>query len=299
MRNSILGLAGLVMVLFAPGVQAQSLSENYSILSAFKDVSNFSYAATRFGFSLFNDTGDDLFVNSISFLPGFGYDTAIGLDSPGIYDSTQPLGSAIAPDSSFQIYNAVERFDAVDPSVLNGIYNFSLEVFGGTSDSSFDFLGSLDYQIRIADGINVSITQAIATPNTIAAGQTTTVNLTVTNDDFTETFVTTTWWYSNGGMMQGDDNLENGQFVGNWYDQSIGPESSRSGDHTTWDASIATALGGYSPSLGIRGGLYFGDEFDLSAPAVPIVTVVPEPASVGLIVISAALLLRRRRGSVV
>jgi len=132
------------------------------------------------------------FINSIDLPPGVGYDAAIGLASPFDLDSSQPFRTAITPDAGFSVFNAVERFDAVDPLVANGIYNFSLEVFGGDSDISFNSLAFLDYQIHIANGINVSISQIVATPDTISAGETTTVNLTVTNDDFTETFITTT-----------------------------------------------------------------------------------------------------------
>jgi len=144
MRSATLGASVLFMLSITSGLMAQSFNLNSSILSAFKDVSNFSYSATRFGFSLLNDGAETIFINSIDFLPGVGYDAAIGLASPFDLDSSQPLGTAIAPDAGFFVFNAVERFDAVDPLAANGIYDFSLEVFGGDSDISFNSLAFLD-----------------------------------------------------------------------------------------------------------------------------------------------------------
>ena len=285
MSKSILLAMTLSLPLATPVLMAApAIGPNASILSGLKVVSNFASSDTRFGFNLYNSPADPpLYINSIDFIPGAGYDANIALASPGSVFSTNrgayTLGTAIDPDTAFWLYNAVQRSGAVDAAVANGIYDFNLEIKGGDNPSATDVLGEIPYQIRIADGVNVSITAVTATPSTIHAGQTATVGLTVTNSDLVETFVTTTWYYLNGGMEQGPNHLENGQFVGNWFDQSIAPGGSLTDGHTTWDATAGTPLGDYSPSLGISGGLYNGDDFALAAPGDPLLTVVEYTSS--------------------
>jgi len=295
-RKSILLAICVSLSLAAPVLMAAPIvSPNASILSGLKDVSNFISSDTRFGFNLYNSPADPLlFINSIDLIPSAGYDGNIALASPGAVFSTNhgdySLGTAIGPDTSVYLYNAVQRSGAVDAAVTNGIYGFNVVIKGGGDANATDVLGDIPYQIRIANGVNVSITQVTATPSTIHAGQTTTVGLTVTNSDPNETFVTTTWYYNGGNP------LENGQFVGNWFNQSIAPGESLTGDHTTWDAIAATPLGDYSLSLGVSGGLYNGDDFGLAAPGDPLVTVVvPEPATMGLLALGGLAMLRRRR----
>lgn len=285
MSKSILLAIPLSLLLAAPVLTAAPIvSPNASILSGLKDVSNFTSSVTRFGFNLYNSPTDSpLYINSIDFIPSAGYDANIALVSPGTVFNTNhgayTLGTAIDPDTAFYLYDAVQRSGAVGATVANGIYDFNVKIKGGEDAFATDILGDIPYQICIADGVNISITGVTAMPSTIHAGQTTTVGLTVTNNDLVETFVTTSWYYVNGGMEQGVDHLENGQFVGDWFNQSIAPGGSLTGDHTTWDATAATPLGNYSPNLGITGGLYNGDDFALAAPGDPLLTVVPLSAS--------------------
>jgi hypothetical protein len=280
MRKSILSVIILSLLLAVPALMAApAVVPNIPILSGLKDVSNFASSTTQFGFNLYNSPTDPpLYINSIDFIPGPGYDPNIALISPGSVFSTNhgdySLGTAIAPDTGLYLYNAVQREGAVDALVANGIYDFNVVVIGGEDPSATDILGDIPYQIRIADGVNISITQVTAAPSIIREGVTSTVSLTVTNNDLVETFVTTTWYYSGGGMEQGVNWLENGQFVGDWFNKSIAPEATLTDDHTTWDATAATPLGDYSPNLGITGGLYNGDDFALAAPGDPLITVI-------------------------
>jgi hypothetical protein len=283
MRKSILLVIILSLLLAVPALMAAPVvNPTIPVLSGLKDVSNFASSNTRFGFNLYNSPTDPaLYINSIDFIPGAGYDGNIALASPGTVFSTNQgdysLGTAIAPDTAFYLYNAVQREGAVDALVANGTYDFNVVVIGGEDASATDILADIPYQIRIADGVNISITQVTATPSTIHAGQTSTVSLTITNNDLVETFMVTSWYYVNGGMEQGVNRLENGQFVGNWFNLSIAPDDTLTNDHTTWDATAATPLGDYSPNLGITGGLYNGDDFALAAPGDPLITVVVAP----------------------
>lgn len=282
MRNTILSVITLSLSLAAVLMAAPNVNPNIPLLSGLKDVSNFASSHTQFGFNLYNSPTDPpLYINSIDLIPGAGYDPNIALISPGTVFSTNQgdysLGTAIASDTGFYLYNAVQREGAVDALVANGTYDFNVVVIGGQDASATDILADIPYQIRIADGVNVSITEVTAAPSIIREGVTSTVSLTVTNNDLVETFVTTTWYYTNGGMEQGVNHLENGQFVGNWFNQSIAPEETLTDDHTTWDATAATPLGDYSPNLGISGGLYNGDDFALAAPGDPLITVISGP----------------------
>ncbi len=303
MRKLIVLAAPLALSFAAPLFGAYpGLAPNQSILSGLKDTSNFSSSTTQYGFSLSNGALDPaLYINSIDLVPGVGYDANIGLSAPGVFDTnigSYSLGSPIAPGTGLFLYNAVSRSGNVDSSVSNGIYDFSVQVKGGYDTSATDVLGDLAYQIRIANGVQVTITSITATPGTISAGQSTVLGVTVTNNDSTETWVNTTWFV--GAVSQGANTLNFDSFFPNpawdWFNKSVAPGDSLTGDHSSFSADALTPVGAYSPNVGLVGGLYNGDNFYLNAPGDPLVTVtVPEPTILGFAAISACLLLRRRR----
>ncbi len=305
MRKLIVAAVPLTLSLAASVLMAYpDFSANQSPLSGLKDTSNFSQSTTQYGFRVYNGSSDPaLYINSIDMIHGVGYDPNIALASPGsLFNANQPggytLGTPIAPDTGFFLYNAVERSGEVDASVANGMYNFNLQVKGGYDSSATDVLGDLAYQIRIAEGIRVSITGITATPSSISAGQSTVVGVTITNNDPTETWANTTWYV--GAFSQGGSTLDFNGFEPapgwDWFNKSVAPGASLTGDHSSYSANALTPLGAYTPGLGLVGGLYNGDNFYLAAPGDPLVTVaVPEPASLGLVAISACLLVRRRR----
>lgn len=303
MRKLIVLATPLTLSFAAPLFGAYpDLAPNQPILSALKDTSNFSISTTQYGFSLANGALDPtLYINSIDLVPGVGYDANIGLSTPGVFSTNvgpYTLGDPIAPGAGMFLYDAVSRFGNVDPSVSNGIYDFNIQVKGGYDTSATDVLGDLAYQIRIANGVQVTITGITATPNTISAGQTTVVGVTLTNNDPTETWVNTTWFV--GAFSQGANTLNFDSFFPtagwNWFNKSVAPGDSLTGDHSSYSADALTPLGAYSPNVGLVGGLYNGDSFWLNAPGDPLVTVtVPEPTSLGFAAVSACLLLHRRR----
>lgn len=280
-----------------------TFNANRSILSGMKDLSSFGgWGENNYGFNVNNNQGSDLYINAINFLPDVNYDPNIGLYDSGYYNAWgfggwtgnfYTLGTAIPSGAYLNIDKALTLTGPVDPNVVNGIYDFSLEILGGNDALASDVLATIPYQIRIADGIQVSLT-ASASPATIMPGQTTTISTTIHNDDLVETFVTTTWYISS--VSNGVDNLQNGQFVGNWWNQSVAAGDTLTDDHSTWDATNATSNGNYVANLGIIGGLYAGDWYLLPVSPDPLVEVVPEPASLSLLLIgSAAMLVRRRQ----
>lgn len=305
------GTAAVALLLAAAAAHAApSFSTGTPIQSAVIDTSNLGGAATRFRVDLVHESADpDLYINSVNFLPGTGYDPNIGLElgldaaDPGNhpegyqYNGGQyyVLGTAITGDSFFHFEEPVRHFGAVDPSVAPGIYNFNLTFRGGDSASADELLADLALQVEVIQKLDVDAV-GFTNPDPIHAGQTTTVSLTLTNHMADRDFVSTTWYYGNNGMEMPDgSHLENGNFVGDWFDKHVAPGQSRTDDHTTWDATAATPLGTYTGDMGVSGGLYNGDDFSIPISPTVAVVAVPEPATVSLVALSPAVLLVRRR----
>lgn len=272
----------------------------HSTLSALIDTSNTNGSGTGYDFLFSHSSGDpDTYINEVQLNPGASWDTDIDLfvaDWGFSYNfgSSYAFGTAISGDQFWQIDNLVTRSGSivdVDP----GLYGFSIDVLGGLDADARETLFSVDLELEVFNRIDLTVS-GVATPDTIMAGQESTVMMTVRNDMSSRNFVSTTWYFQNGGMRQGNDTLPFVGFVGNWFDQTIAPGQERTDAHTRWTANASTPLGKYDGAMGVFGGLYNGDEHVFAMnPAPSITVIVPEPATMAALAVGAALMLRRRR----
>jgi hypothetical protein len=275
---------------------APTFSSPHTILSSFKDSSNLAVSQSLYDIDFSQDSGDpDLFINQISLNLGSGWDSNLDLGVNSSFNS-YTLGSLITGASSFRLDNAILRSGDVNAAVATGIYDFSVDIVGGASNSATDVLSTLNFQLEVFDRLEFEIS-SLASPSTIQQGDSSTVSVTLGNAMSARDLVTTTWYYAGGGYEQGSDSLT-GNFVGDWFNKTITPGNSRTDDHTTWTAAAIQPTGTYDGNFGIFGGLYNGDEHWLRAPNSPItVTPVPEPATMAVLGLGALGLLKRRRKS--
>jgi hypothetical protein len=295
---------GVFVVALAAASVAQAainITPSFTILSGVQDTSNLDSAGTRYRGSLDADgTDGDLYINSVQFVPGAGYDPNIGLQLEAATalshdDVTYTYGTPISGETHWTLDRIIDHYGAIDSSVAPGIYNFSAVFTGGSSSTATDTLATWNLQMEVFPKIDITLGGS-STPAVIGYGDTTTVQVTLTNNMADRSFITTTWYFGNNGMEQGPVGMQ-GNFVGNWFDQEILPGTSRTDDHTTWTAAPGSLPPGtYLGNLGIYGGLYNGDENSIAALSPqPTVELIPEPASLSLIGAALALTARRRR----
>ena len=171
-----------------------------------------------------------------------------------------------------------------------GLYSFDAVFTGGSSATDNSVVIDVPLELEIVNTINATVTTQLDT-NSIGPGQTATVSATLQNNMTDRSFVTTTWFLT--GEYNGPNSLSY-NFVGNWFDQTIAPSESLSGQHLTWTDTPTVPPGTYVGTNGIVGGLYNGDNFYFAGNSTSInVTAVPEPMSLLGLALGAVALVRR------
>ena len=193
--------------------------------SAFRDTSNISGAELNYRASLTTaNDGIDRYLNSIVLNKDSNWDPNLTLEAAGssfVYNDlnngfqqgTYTLGTAIAPDSDW-LFDAATRFGSVDSSVADGVYNATLEFYGGEDESATDLLSSFDIPLEVFEKLDLAVDVA-ASPDTLFAGETTQFTMTVMNNMTGKNFVSTTWFLS--GMSDGSNSLAWQTFDGDWF----------------------------------------------------------------------------------
>jgi hypothetical protein len=268
------------------------------IRTGIQDYSNLNiFSGTSYNGTISHSGSDPAtYLNSMSISTGAGWDDRIALSVPtGTVDTNEgayTLGTAIEGDKYWYAYNLVTA-GQIDGGVLPGVYDFSLNLFGGVEASSNDLLSSVSLQLEVFNRLDV-VASAVANPDTIGIGQQTTVSMTVTNQMQNRDFRTTTWFTAGGTGDPGFGALQFDGFYGNWFDQVIAPGASHTDEHTKWTATGSTPTGAYQSWLGVVGGLHPSDWFWIRASNAT-VNVVPEPATMTILLGGLALVARRRR----
>lgn len=294
-----LGSFMLAMAAASASFAALSITPDYTILSGVLDDSNLDGTATRYrGYLDYDGADGDMYINSVNFVPGVGFDSNINFtvetSELSTYSTPYTLGTAISGPAFFSLSQVVYRYGAIDSSVAPGIYNFSVEFRGGSSSSADDVLANWELQLDVIESIDASAGGS-ASPSVIGYGDGTDVSVTLTNH-MNRSLFTTTWYYSNGGMVNGPDSLT-GTFIGSWFDREILPGQDLTDGHTHWVAdSPSLAPGNYVGTLGVNAGVYPGDEHSIAALSPqPVVELIPEPASLGSVLAATALMTVGRR----
>jgi hypothetical protein len=291
--KSLVIVAGIVGS--AAASAAPTFLPNYLLKSALKDDSNLDFQVTNYSVLFSQDASDpDLYINSFNMNFGAGWDPLINLNL-GTTFTGYTLGSQITGATTFNLENVVNRTGTLNNAIAEGIYDFSLDILGGATNSSSGILTTINYQLEVYNRIDFTIS-ANATPNIIGQGGTSDMKVTLKNDMASRNLLTTTWYTGgNGGpFTDGLGNNLGANFTGNWFSKTIVPGDSRTDDHTQWFATATQVLGTYSGGFGIVAGINPGDEFFIKAP-VTTIQVVPEPVSVCALGLGALALLRKRK----
>lgn len=275
---------------------AQSFTMDRRIHSAVKDDSNMSFTGSNYQLDLFKAATDpDFYVNNVALTTGAGWDPDLDINSTfefrGIFGNGGAFGTLLTGEF-FDVFNLAFRSGTVASTVAEGVYDFTLEVQGGATDSSFDTLASFDLQLEVVNSINVVASGAVSDPE-IFRGESSTASMTVTNNG-TRDFVSKTWYYSGDSFYNGTESLT-GVFVGNWFDQYVSGGNSRTDNHTIWTASPTQAYDTYVGNYGVIGGLHLGDDHGFRAGSPTITVAVPEPGTLIVLGLGAVAALRRRR----
>ena len=286
----------------ACGALAQFSQNNGDTHTEMRDKSNVRIDGTNWGITLQTSaSAAPLFINSMSITPGAGYDNNIGMQTQvggfnfnGSSNGFYTFGDAITGDNFWNFSGAFHN-GAIDSSVSDGVYDFSLGIFGGANNTTTDLLASYALHVDVIQKIDITTTFT-ANPNTILEGGTgTELSMTVTNNMTGKNFISSTWYVSGFGDGQGNY-LPFDNFTGNWFNQVITPGNSHTDTHSTWHAALNTPIGLYTGDNGVVGGPHNGDFYFMNTDQNAEVTVlVPEPASFAVLGVGVLALIRRRR----
>ncbi len=286
------------------GAFAQVFSQtNGDVHTAVRDTSNMRFDGTNWAVNLQTNVGDpDLYINNMAITPGAGYNALIDMQTQvGGFDfngggpgNHYTFGTAISGANNWNFAGAFQN-GPVDSAVADGVYDFTLGIFGGASDIANDTLASYGLHVDIIQKLDISVITS-ANPGVILQNGTgTEVSMTVTNNMTGNNFITNTWYVSGFGNGLGDF-LNFDGFTGNWFDQVITPGNSHSDTHSLWSAGASTPIGTYTGDNGVVGGLHFGDfAFMKTDQQAQVTVLVPEPASFAVLGLGALALIRRRK----
>lgn len=273
-------------------------------LSALKSDAGLAWTETKYGVNFYKAATDPtLFINAINFIPGVSWDPNINLNTStffygdlgsGYSGHTYELGTAINGEANWNFDGILRRSGVVNSSVNAGMYDFRVEIIGGNSDTAEDVLASFDNFIEVIPSLTAEAT-ATMSPAAIGPNQISQASVEFHNSSNRD-IKTTTWYVAGFGLGDpgNSDQLVLENFIGNWFNQTITPSSSRQDLHSSWKATPSNAPGVYQGNIGIIGGAYEGDWHGWKASGSSL-EVVPEPATMLAVGLGIAGLLRRRR----
>ncbi len=300
--------SGLALLL----VTSLSFGQDFSysqgdIRSAVHDDSGMSYTSSMFGVYLNyspDNPGDSFYINEVNWAGDTGWDSLIDLQTNlsywgftnGVFGGNEyVLGTEISDEISWDFEGLVRRNGVIDANVAEGIYDFTVDILGGSSSTSTDLLGSFDFQIEVVDTIAAHLT---ASTSVTQVGYNTPfdVSTTLTNDGNRD-FLTKTWYISGFGLggSSSSEYLQFLDFEGDWFNKTIAVGSSRTDLHSSWQAANGTTPGTYIGNVGVYGGLHAGDYHSWRATPDVQIQVVPEPATMLGLAAGLGTLLRRRK----
>jgi len=292
--NKARGLVcGVVLCGLAPWASAQQWYQGDSIRSGLLDVSNLYYSQANFGGTLLKEASDpDFYINRFAVTPGRNWNGAIGLEEVGSFNGN-PLGTLVS--GQVQTYfTAATHFGSVDPDVPVGVYDFTLEVLGGQTDTSMDVLATWDYRLDVRPRLDLAVSGSLD-KSSVSTGETVRLSMTVENVGSDAALTTT--WYVRGGPDSAAENMDWGwEFDPGWWDVPLDPGVPVTGLHSSYVPQGWTAPGHYRTPGGVIAGFHHGDEHMVEFSNDPGFDVVPEPMTAGLFAVAVAgLAVRRRR----
>lgn len=283
-------IASLVAIVM-PLAHAQTFHLGRKDLTAVKDTSNiFIVEQQHTAYVNHSNLDPDLYINSASISYGSNWDAGINMT---FYGSGGDLGSytfgtAITGDIVVDL--TLTDLFAADAGVADGTYDFSVELFGGDSSSASNSLAVLDYTVLVRNDFRPTVTLNNIAP--VAAGDTTTMSATVENNTG-ETIQMTGLWLDGGASTF--FGVVPWNFDWSFYSGPVADGASQITAHSIWSPTATTPIGDYTVVAGILGGYTADDRFFVNSANNQILSVVPEPASMSVLGLGAAALLRRRK----
>ena len=270
-----------------------------------RDKSNVIIDGTNWRVNLQTAAGDpNLFINNMVITPGAGYNALIAMQTQvGNFDyrdnnlnanANYTFGTAIGGGQNWNFAGAFHNGN-IDAAVADGVYDFTLGIMGGATNTANNTLASYGLHVDIIQKLDI-LTTMVANPGTIKeGGPGTEVSMTVKNNMTGRNFITSTWYVSTFGDGSGNALAFDG-FSGNWFGQVIAPGGNHTDTHSLWHANLTTPIGTYTGSNGVVGGVDNNDFYFMKTDQQATVNViVPEPASFAVLGVGALALIRRRR----
>jgi hypothetical protein len=281
---------------------------------------------TAFSTAGLNFTGVNDYSSELSTNPGGRVDAEIDFLTSGLFINSASFGSGNLATSGFQLDTFNTNFQKLDGSGNNlggfhydwgtelasgfayratsifdglfgfygtasgpGVYTGTVDIFGGSTDTSSDLLGTANVSIEVVNGFGITVSYPQSS-FTVNPGETQTLQHTLQNNSNRAANVQTRY-YSNSTAPQGFTV----DFVYNGYPNSLGANSSQTAGHMVftgvdpsgpvWTANSGVFVGYYADDLNsISGG-----DFTVQS--------VPEPATLAVLGFGGALIARRRRKS--
>jgi len=271
-----------------------------------------------------NFTGTNDYSSELGFSPGGKIDTEIDLLTSGLYINGASFGSGNLSTSGLLIdtfntrfrqfdgsgievgefgytwgtelasgfgYNSVGVFDGLfgfyGSTTGSGVYTGTVDIFGGSSSTASDLLGSANVTIEVVNGFGITVTYPQSS-FAVNPGQTQTLQHTLQNSSNRAATVQSRY-YSAGTSPQGFTV----DFEYNGYPNSLGANSSQTVAHMVF-TGVDPSGPVWTANSGVFVG-YYGDDLNSVSGGDFSVQAVPEPATLAMLGLGGALIARRRR----
>lgn len=271
---------------------AQSYSAASGTASGLKDTSNLRIYNQNFRMYFQKaDTDPDVYINDAVFQPGSNWDNTITLNeyAPTGFLGSYQLGTVLTGNVFQEMFLA--GVPIIDSSVLDGIYDLSFDIRGGSTNLADDLLATVNFELDVRQSWAPVLTLSIDQP-IIEFGQTANVSYHLENTSSDTIQIQGAWLggEADGALANLDWGFSPGAFSG-----SLDSGGVIDSTHSFFTPKPTTPNGIYPVYAGVVGGYHNGDQLFVNSANTPGIEVVPEPATLTILGLAGIAALRRKR----